>query len=266
MKRALAAILLIAGLAALAMLVWRRPESPAVPPVFQSQELPEPCREQDFEGVGYIVCAVDPHAYDVGLFHDGADGKPFGSVGAFTAAMKEQGTPVLLAMNAGMYHRDLSPVGLYVEGGHMTTPLNLSDGDGNFFMKPNGVFAVTKTGEALVMESEAYAAAARPDVRLATQSGPMLVIDGVIHARFEPNGSSRNVRNGVGVSADGKAIFVIARSPVSFGSFARLFSDELKCRNALYFDGFISAFSNGSKLLVGKIDPAGPILAVSRTR
>ncbi|MEI5679461.1 MULTISPECIES: phosphodiester glycosidase family protein [unclassified Mesorhizobium] len=265
MKRALAAILLIAGLAALAMLVWRRPEPPAVPPVFQSQELPEPCREQDYEGIGYIVCTIDPHAYDIGLFHDGADGKPFGSVDAFTRAMKAQGTPVLLAMNAGMYHRDLSPVGLYVEDGITKEPLNLSDGDGNFFMKPNGVFAMTKSGEVLVMESEAFAAA-RPDVRLGTQSGPMLVIDGVIHARFEPNGSSRNVRNGVGVSADGKAIFVIARSPVSFGSFARLFSDGLKCRNALYFDGFISAFSNGSKLLVGKTDPAGPILAVSRKR
>jgi uncharacterized protein YigE (DUF2233 family) len=263
MKRALAAILLIAALAALTVLAWRRTEPPVRPAPAQSEELPEPCREQVFEAVGYIVCEIDLHAYDIGLFHDGADGKPYGSVETFAKAMKARDTPVALAMNAGMYHQDLSPVGLYVENGRMTTPLNLADGSGNFFMKPNGVFAVTKAGEPLVMEAEAYAAA-RPDVRLATQSGPMLMIDGIIHSRFEPNGSSRNVRNGAGVDANGRAIFVIARAPVSFGSFARLFRDALGCRNALYFDGFISAFSNGDRLLVGKADPAGPILAVSK--
>ena len=34
--------------------------------------------------------------------------------------------------------------------------------------------------------------------RLATQSGPMLVIDGKLHPRFEENGASRYIRNGVG--------------------------------------------------------------------
>ncbi len=265
MKRALAAILLIAALAALVMLAWKPTEPPVQPPVVQSEELPEPCREQVFEAVGYIVCEMNLRDYGIGLFHDGIDGKPFGSVEAFAKAMKAKGTPLVLAMNGGMYHQDLSPVGLYVEEGRMTTPLNLSDGSGNFFMKPNGVFALTRSGEALVMASDAYATAA-PDALLATQSGPMLVVDGVIHPRFEPNGSSRNIRNGVGVNAKGNIVFAIAQSPVSFGSFARLFGDGLGCRNALYFDGVISAFSNGSKLLVGKADPAGPILAVSRKR
>lgn len=45
------------------------------------------------------------------------------------------------AMNAGMYHADFSPVGLYVEQGILRRNLNFEKGFGNFFMQPNGVLA-----------------------------------------------------------------------------------------------------------------------------
>jgi uncharacterized protein YigE (DUF2233 family) len=91
----------------------------------------------------------------------------------------------------------------------------------------------------------------------------MLVIDGAVHPRFEPNGASRYIRNGVGVRADGVAVFAISREKVSLGSFARLFRDKLECPNALFFDGDISALHDGARYVVGGRFPAGPMVTVS---
>ncbi|MBN9071827.1 MAG: phosphodiester glycosidase family protein [Rhizobiales bacterium] len=220
--------------------------------------LPETCRDMAFEAVGYIVCAVDPIQYDIALrLHDAA-GRPYGSLGALAEA-----EPFLFAMNGGMYHEDMSPVGLYVEDGKELAPLNTADGEGNFFLKPNGVFFIDAQGRAGVRETGAFAAA-RPDLKAATQSGPMLVIDGKIHPRFEPDGTSRYIRNGVGVDSSGTAIFAISRAPVSLGSFARLFRDALSCPNALFFDGAISALHDGKKYLIGGRFPAGPMVMVRK--
>ena len=148
------------------------------------------------------------------------------------------------------------------KNGSEKSPLNLADGEGNFFLKPNGVFLVGKDGKAAVMETSAYAAA-KPDVAFATQSGPMLVIDGQLHPRFEPNGTSRYISNGVGVRDGNTVVLAISRSEVSFGSFARLFRDALQCRNALFLDGVVSALSDGDRMIVGGKYPAGPIISVS---
>ena len=262
MKKRHGATLLIAILVAATAIIWwpRRPEPP--PPLVVGGELPAPCRNVAFEAVTYVVCEIDLRADSIGVFHAGADGKPFGSLEAFDTAVAGEGRPVLLAMNGGMYHEDLSPVGLLVEDGVEKSPLNLADADGNFFLKPNGVFLVGKDGKAAVMESSAYAAA-RPDVAFATQSGPMLVIDGQIHPRFEANGTSRYVRNGVGMRDENTVVLAVSRSEVSLGSFARLFRDALGCRNALFLDGAVSALSDGKRMIVGGKYPAGPIISVS---
>ena len=260
MKRRYGAAILIAILLASIALVWW-PRRPA-PPSLVVGELPAPCRDVGFEAVSYVVCEIDLRAQSIEILHAGADAKPFGSLEAFDKAMASEGRPVLLAMNAGMYHQDLTPVGLLVEDGIQKSPLNLADGEGNFFLKPNGVFLVGKDGKAAVMETNAYAAV-RPDVAFATQSGPMLVIDGQIHPRFEPNGTSRYIRNGVGVRDANTVVLAISRSAVSLGSFARLFRDALGYSNALFLDGAVSALSEGERMMVGGKYPAGPIIAVS---
>ena len=249
-------------LMAAVMVVWWF----TLPPPLESEataELPSQCRELDFEAVAYVVCEVDTASDRVDLFLDGTDGKPFGSLPAFNAAIAKQDRQILLAMNAGMYHEDMTPVGLYVSDGREQSPLNIADGDGNFFLKPNGVFFIANDGSAGVFETTAFAVS-NPEVRLATQSGPMLVIDGRIHPRFEQNGTSRFIRNGVGVPDGARTVVLaISRSEVSLGSFARLFRDALGCRNALFFDGAISALSNGKEMVIGGEFPAGPIIAVS---
>lgn len=230
---------------------------PALPPE-PANHLPETCRELAFEGVGYIVCEVGTNSYDLVLKRADKAGEPFGDLAKLAAA-----EPFVFAMNAGMYHKDFTPVGLYVEDGSEQSPLNLADAPGNFFMKPNGVFYVDQDGHAGVLESAAYAAAGISP-KLATQSGPMLVIDGNVHPRFEENGTSRHIRNGVGADGDKRAVLAISLGPVSLGSFARMFRDELGCTNALFFDGAISALHNGKSYLVGGQYPAGPMLAVRK--
>jgi uncharacterized protein YigE (DUF2233 family) len=125
-------------------------------------------------------------------------------------------------MNAGMFHEDLRPVGLYIEDGAEEMRLVTRDGPGNFGLLPNGVLCISDAG-AGVIESLRFAEEA-PDCRFATQSGPMLVIDGALHPRFRESSTSLNIRNGVGVSDDGqRLVLAISDEPVNFHHFARLF-------------------------------------------
>lgn len=194
------------------------------------------CRYTDFEGASYTLCEVTL-ADDLRLFHSGPGGT-YGSFRAVNQALEAEGATLGFAMNAGMYHRDLDPVGLYVEEGVEKTRLVTREGPGNFGLLPNGVFC---WGERFrVIESRAFKAEG-PACRFATQSGPMLVVEGALHPRFLPTSDSRYIRNGVGVSADGqRAVFAISEDAVNFHSFARLFRDKLEMTDALYFDGNIS--------------------------
>jgi uncharacterized protein YigE (DUF2233 family) len=161
-------------------------------------------------------------------------------------------------MNAGMYHPDRVPVGLMIENGQERARIVTSDGPGNFGLLPNGVFCIND--RFAVIESRAFKAAP-PACRFATQSGPMLVIDGALHPRFIPDSPSRYIRNGVGVSADGRrAYFVISQGRVNFAEFARVFRDALGTPQALYFDGNVSRLFAPD---IGRRDlgfPMGPIV------
>src|SRR5262245_11685721 len=98
---------------------------------------------------------------------------------------------------------------------------------------------------------------------LATQSGPMLVINGRLHPRFDRASTSLKARTGVGVRADGKVIFAISQEEVSFDALARLFRDGLTCPNALFLDGgSASSFYAPSLTSHGNILSLGPMLAV----
>lgn len=218
--------------------------------------LPAPCLDRSFEGQPFIVCTVDLSAYSIQFKLNGLDGNPYRHLDRLVK-------PFVLAMNTGMYHADFSPVGLYVENGKEISALNMAGGEGNFFMKPNGVFFIDESGKPGVLETRAYAAAGIRS-RFATQSGPMLVIDGDVHPRFEPDGQSRYIRNGVGVDESGRVVLAISRVPVSLGRFGRLFRDALVCNNALFLDGGISALHDGRRYIIGGEHPAGPMLVVKR--
>lgn len=223
-----------------------------------------PCSLTEFEGAEFTLCEVRA-GEDLRLFHSDAQGGLLGSFGAVNDLLAAEGKTLAFAMNAGMYHPDRRPVGLYVENGVERAGVVTSASDGNFGLLPNGVFCIKETGFAVV-ESRAFAAAP-PACRHATQSGPMLVIGGKLHPRFIPGGDSRYIRNGVGVSADGqRAVFAISDDSVNFDTFGRLYRDVLQLPNALYLDGKISRLYAPDLHRSDLGLPMGPIIGLAVPR
>jgi uncharacterized protein YigE (DUF2233 family) len=186
----------------------------------------------------FIVMQVDNRVEHIELFLRDEVGSPFCRLDRLASWHESRNRHLRFAMNAGMYEPDLSPVGLLVQNGQQVSPLNLSDGTGNFYLKPNGVFLISGTGPRIVESSE-YPSLA-DSVRLATQSGPLLVRKGVLHPKISATSTSRLVRNGVGVRGD-TVVFVISEVPVNFYEMAVYFRDSLKCADALYLDGVVSS-------------------------
>lgn len=216
------------------------------------------CEARSLQARSVVVCSIDLTRQNIRLLWQDARGEPIGSLRGIAAAAPSNAGVMLFAMNAGMYHRDLSPVGLYVEDGKEFKALNTAGGPGNFHMRPNGVFFVSGS-TAGVLESRAFKAR-RLKVDFATQSGPMLVIGGRLHPRFSGEGTSRKIRNGVGVTGR-MAHFVITDEAVTFTEFARMFRDDLKTPNALYLDGSISSLYAPSVNRADGFLPIGPIVA-----
>jgi uncharacterized protein YigE (DUF2233 family) len=197
------------------------------------------CRDLTHEGNRYSLCEVDVTQSDLRLFLYDDTGAPFGQFSEIEQMLAAQGKRLGFAMNAGMYHSDRAPVGHYVEAGNEIMRVVPGAGPGNFGLVPNGVFCMHKN-RAEVIETTVFLNN-RPICTYATQSGPMLVIDGALHPRFLIDSTSRYVRNGVGTTADGgRAFFVISSDRVTFHEFGSLFRDVLNVPNALYLDGNIS--------------------------
>ena len=223
------------------------------------------CKSIVFEGRHYITCQFDPSKVELRLYYK--DPKSDTVLRSFTTLqdmLTAEGRALDFAMNAGMYHHDMSPVGLYVEDGKQHAPLITGGGWGNFHLLPNGVFYL-KDGKAQVMESLKFAAAGI-EPQFATQSGPMLLIDGAVHPKFLPDSDSLKIRNGVGVSEDGIVHFAISTERVRFYDFAILFRDLLKTQNALYFDGTISSVVIPELGRFDRLYPMGPMIAVSHLK
>lgn len=77
------------------------------------------------------------------------------------------------------------------------------------------------------------------NIKFATQSGPMLVVNGLIHTAFRDGSTNLHIRNGVGILPDNKVIFAMSKKEINFYDFAKYFQ-SLGCKNALYLDGFVS--------------------------
>ncbi|MET0330336.1 MAG: phosphodiester glycosidase family protein [Dyella sp.] len=193
----------------------------------------------------FMVVTVDLKRESLSLHWRNPDsGEAFGDIETLKQWGEARGQHLLFAANAGIYDRQNAPLGLYVEQGRTAVPLNLARGNpaaGNFSLQPNGVFAIYPDGHAAIHTSTDFKQLAQP-VQWASQSGPMLVIDGQINAQFLDDSTSLKWRSGVCARAPYEVVFVVSETPVNFHAFASLFRDKLGCRNALYLDGTISQF------------------------
>lgn len=158
------------------------------------------------------------------------------------------GESLHFAMNGGIYKPDYSPQGLLITNGEIISPRDTSTGiPDNFHMTPNGIFWVTNTYEVGIGTSENFDIS--NPIQYATQSGPMLLIDGQFHPRFRQGSSNVHIRNGVGILPNGNLLFAISTKRINFYDFANFFKKN-GCKNALYLDGFVSRVYLPSKNII----------------
>ena len=185
----------------------------------------------------FIEYRVDLKKQTIQFYWKDENGQLYRSLGELKQSLHAKGKKLVFATNGGMYQTDNSPLGLYIENGKVLKQLNTKDATGNFYLKPNGVFYITNDNKASICTTEAFESNSK--IKYATQSGPMLVIDGKLHSAFQKNSTNLNIRNGVGVLPDGKIMFVMSRKGINFYEFATYFQNA-GCKYALYLDGFVS--------------------------
>jgi len=219
------------------------------------------CKPATFEGVELTHCIADPAKHLVNVIYQ-AEGAaaPYGTLGAF--AETADASTIAFAMNGGAFSDDLTPKGYLVSSRNRLSELDRGDGDGNFYMKPNGVLFGTGA-RWRILTTERFFRTVRDRPAFGTQSGPMLLVDGELGGAISENGNSRAIRNGVGVDSEGKAHFVISGAPISYGQLARYLRDEAGATDALFLDANSSALWDPAS---GRMDAGrtGPIIVVSK--
>jgi uncharacterized protein YigE (DUF2233 family) len=190
----------------------------------------------------YIGYEVNPNSSQIRMYWKDDKGNVLGNLNNVKIFVEQQGYNLLYASNGGMYMQNQAPLGYYIQQGKTLQKINTKKGSGNFYLKPKGVFYVTKNNLPGIKSIETIADRAllqKENINYLTQSGPMLVYNSTINPLFTKNSSNINVRNGAGILPNGNAYFAMSTYPVSFYNFAKHFKDK-GCTKALYFDGFVS--------------------------
>jgi len=195
----------------------------------------------------FISYIANPEKQNIKLFYKDNKQQRFGSIKNLKMCLEQKHITLNFAMNGGMYKKDGSPQGLYIEEGKMLAPIDtLANAHGNFYLQPNGIFYITYKNIAAISTTKNFK---NRDVKYATQSGPMLLIDGKVHPEFKEGSNNLQIRNGVGILPNGNILFSISSEPVNFYDFALHFKN-MGCKNALYLDGYVSrAYIPKEKLL-----------------
>lgn len=184
-----------------------------------------------------LAYTVDTKTQDLQLFWKNDKGETFKSIQNLKNYVESKSLTLTFAMNGGMFNKDFSPQGLFIQNKKTLTVLDTGDGNGNFYLKPNGVFYITTDNNPFVCKTTDFKDNGK--IKYATQSGPMLIIDGQVHSAFKDGSTNLNIRNGVGILPDNRVVFAMSKTEINFYDFAKYFQ-SLGCKNALYLDGFVS--------------------------
>jgi uncharacterized protein YigE (DUF2233 family) len=144
------------------------------------------------------VCKIDLRRDQLQMFWKDQNKVELGRFPALQAWLQSRGKSLVCATNAGIYGVDYRPLGLYVENGVVLRKLNVrKNAYGNFYMQPNGVFVIGDH-RAEIVDTDRFAAEREsllPDVRFATQSGPLLIKHGIINDVFPDSSTKRGMYN-----------------------------------------------------------------------
>lgn len=185
----------------------------------------------------FISYTVDTKKSNIAFYWKNEKGENFKNVENLRAWLKNQKKELLFGVNGGMYKKDNTPQGLFIENKIKKNEIDTTHGNGNFYLKPNGIFLITTNNTPKICQTNNFINSNR--IKYATQSGPMLVINGEIHSAFKENSANLNIRNGVGILPNNNIVFVMSKKEINFYEFANYFKKK-GCKNALYLDGFVS--------------------------
>jgi uncharacterized protein YigE (DUF2233 family) len=216
---------------------------------------------KDSDDARFISLTVDTKKEDLKLYWKNDTGEIINTFENLKTYVESKQKILLFAMNGGMYLKDHSPQGLFIEEQKTIIPLNTDSGSGNFYLKPNGVFYITADNNANVCKTNDFIVTGQE--KYATQSGPMLVINGKIHPAFKKGSKNLNIRNGVGILPDNKVLFAMSKSEINFYDFAEYFKN-MGCKNALYLDGFVSRTYLPGKNWIQKEGNFGVIIGLTK--
>ncbi len=194
-------------------------------------------QRQESPDTHFVSYIVDAKKQDIKFYWKTEKQENFKSIQNLKDWLNKKHKKLLFAMNGGMYKQDNSPQGLFIENQKQMAPLDTTSAKGNFYLKPNGVFYITVDNLPTICTTTNFINKGK--VKYATQSGPMLVIDGQIHSAFKEGSTNLNIRNGVGILPDNKIIFAMSKEEINFYDFANYFK-KMGCKNALYLDGLVS--------------------------
>jgi uncharacterized protein YigE (DUF2233 family) len=209
----------------------------------------------------FVDFIVNPKIDKISFFWKNDQGEVFGNAKALKSNLVSIGSELVFATNGGMYLKDQTPQGLYIDNNEVKSKLDtIQLAYGNFYMQPNGVFYINNENEAKICKSSSFRIA--DNIKYATQSGPMLIIDKELHPKFKKESKSKFVRNGVGILPNGNILLVMSKGVINFYDFANYFKDK-GCRNALYLDGFVSRTYLPSKKWIQEDGAFGVIIGVT---
>ena len=100
---------------------------------------------------GILSYEVNLNKQQLDFYWKDEQGNNYGSLHNLKTVVEKEGKQLVFAMNGGMYLKDRSPQGLFIQKGVKKAPIDtLQGGKTNFYLHPNGIFYITNDNKATI--------------------------------------------------------------------------------------------------------------------